>query len=57
MRYYQFFLDNIDNNRLDKSHHTEYTLESFKKEIESAGLKLQFYSIQFGEIWAKCESI
>jgi 2-polyprenyl-3-methyl-5-hydroxy-6-metoxy-1,4-benzoquinol methylase len=34
------------------SHFIEYTLESFKKEIEQAGLKIKNYSIQFGEIWA-----
>ena len=39
--------------RLDKSHYVEYTLESFRKEIESVGLKILTYSVQFGEIWAK----
>ncbi len=38
--------------RLDKSHFTEYTLESFKDELEKVGLNLEKYSIQFGEIWA-----
>lgn len=38
--------------RLDKTHFTEYTLESFQKEIENVGLKIKDYSIQFGEIWA-----
>ena len=38
--------------RLDKTHYIEYTLESFKKELEKAGLNLEKYSIQFGEIWA-----
>lgn len=38
--------------RLDQEHKIEYTLDSFKKEIELAGLKLEDYSIQFGEIWA-----
>ena len=37
--------------RLDKTHYIEYTLESFKKELEKAELKIQNYSIQFGEIW------
>jgi len=36
----------------DRSHFTEYTLESFKNELEKAGLNLIKYSIQFGEIWA-----
>jgi len=38
--------------RLNRGHFTEYTLESFKKEIEQAGLFIQDYSVQFGEIWA-----
>ena len=39
--------------RLDSSHYIEYTFNTFSKEIESVGLKLISYSIQFGEIWAK----
>jgi 2-polyprenyl-3-methyl-5-hydroxy-6-metoxy-1,4-benzoquinol methylase len=38
--------------RLDKTHYTEYTLEDFQKELTSAGLRLETFSIQFGEIWA-----
>jgi hypothetical protein len=38
--------------RLDKTHFIEYTLESFKKELEQASLKIDKFSIQFGEIWA-----
>lgn len=38
--------------RLDPTHFTEYTLESFKEEIANAGLQIQEFSIQFGEIWA-----
>lgn len=38
--------------RSDKTHYTEYTLESFKKELEKAGLNLNKFLIQFGEIWA-----
>ena len=37
--------------RSDKTHYTEYTLESFRDELRKAGLKLEKYSIQFGEIW------
>jgi 2-polyprenyl-3-methyl-5-hydroxy-6-metoxy-1,4-benzoquinol methylase len=40
--------------RLDKTHFTEYTLETFKEELEQAGYSLTSYSIQFGEIWAVC---
>lgn len=36
----------------DKSHFTEYTLESFEDELRKAGLRIQNYSVQFGEIWA-----
>ena len=38
--------------RLDKTHFIEYTLKSFQEELQKAGLKIQNYSIQFGEIWA-----
>lgn len=41
--------------RLDKTHFTEYTLNSFQKELEKSGLKIKDYSIQFGEIWATAE--
>ena len=37
--------------RLDKTHYIEYTLESFKHELQQAGLNLEKYSIKFGEIW------
>ena len=42
--------------RLSDDHYIEYTLETFQKEIESVGLKIITYSIQFGEIWAKIAS-
>ncbi|MFX1257021.1 MAG: class I SAM-dependent methyltransferase [Promethearchaeota archaeon] len=42
--------------RLDPTHYTEYTYNSFKTEIESAGLYIIDYSIQFGELWAKISS-
>lgn len=38
--------------RLDKTHYIEYTLKNFKNELDQAGLNLEKYSIQFGEIWA-----
>ncbi len=38
--------------RLDKTHCIEYTLESFKEELQKANLKIDKFSIQFGEIWA-----
>jgi len=42
--------------RLDKTHQIEYTVESFVMELEKAGLKINNYSIQFGEIWAVVEN-
>lgn len=38
--------------RLDPTHYTEYTLKSLKEELQKAGLKIDKFSIQFGEIWA-----
>lgn len=38
--------------RSDKTHYIEYTLESFKDELNQVSLNLSNYSIQFGEIWA-----
>ena len=38
--------------RLDKTHDIEYTLESFKNELNQADLFIKKHSIQFGEIWA-----
>ena len=43
--------------RLDTSHYTEYTLESFKEELNQAGLKLISHEIRFGEILAKTERL
>lgn len=37
---------------LDSTHFTEYILESFQEELKKAGLNLNKYKIQFGEIWA-----
>jgi hypothetical protein len=39
-------------NRLDLTHHIEYTLESLRDELGKAGLMIERASIQFGEIWA-----
>ena len=41
--------------RLDPTHFTEYSLESFQEELKDAGLNLKEYKIQFGEIWARLE--
>lgn len=36
----------------DPTHHTEYTVKSFREEMEAAGLKVKDISVQFGEIWS-----
>ena len=43
--------------RLDKTHYIEYTFDEFKDELKKAGLEIQDYSIQFGEIWAVVKNI
>jgi 2-polyprenyl-3-methyl-5-hydroxy-6-metoxy-1,4-benzoquinol methylase len=40
--------------RLDVTHHTEYTLESFREEMEQAGLDIAHLEVRWGEIWAEC---
>lgn len=39
--------------RLDSTHETEYTLESFAQEIEKAGLKIIHQEVRWGEIWGE----
>jgi SAM-dependent methyltransferase len=39
--------------RLDPTHFTEYTLESFAEEMESGGLKITHQEVRWGEIWAE----
>jgi SAM-dependent methyltransferase len=38
--------------RLDPTHSVEYTLAGFKKELGAAGLRIDSYNVQFGEIYA-----
>jgi SAM-dependent methyltransferase len=38
--------------RLDSTHETEYTLESFAKEMFAAGLRIDCQVVRWGEIWA-----
>ncbi len=40
----------------DETHFTEYTWQSFKEEIELAGLEIVYYQINWGEIWAEVVS-
>jgi ubiquinone/menaquinone biosynthesis C-methylase UbiE len=39
--------------RLDETHFTEFTVDSFKKETTSAGLKIVYLEVRWGEIWAE----
>jgi SAM-dependent methyltransferase len=39
--------------RLDPTHYTEYTLESFSSELEEAGLRVTHQEVRWGEIWAE----
>jgi SAM-dependent methyltransferase len=39
--------------RLDPTHETEYTLESFAAEIRGAGLQVVHQEVRWGEIWAE----
>lgn len=39
--------------RLDLTHETEYTLESFAEEMKVAGLRITYQEIRWGEIWAE----
>lgn len=38
--------------RLDPTHETEYTLESFRAEMMQAGLSISHQEVRWGEIWA-----
>ncbi len=42
--------------RLDTTHETEYTLESFSSEISEAGLRITHQEVRWGEIWAEVHS-
>jgi 2-polyprenyl-3-methyl-5-hydroxy-6-metoxy-1,4-benzoquinol methylase len=39
--------------RLDDTHETEYTLESFRAEIAAAGLTIRHIEVRWGEIWSE----
>ncbi|NPV85827.1 MAG: methyltransferase domain-containing protein [Anaerolineae bacterium] len=39
--------------RLDPTHETEYTLESFQTEMGEAGLSIDHLEVRWGEIWAQ----
>ncbi len=39
--------------RLDETHETEFTLESFRHETSHAGLEIDHLEVRWGEIWAE----
>jgi 2-polyprenyl-3-methyl-5-hydroxy-6-metoxy-1,4-benzoquinol methylase len=39
--------------RLDTTHETEYTIESFEQEIKEAGFEIRSLEVHWGEIWAE----
>lgn len=39
--------------RLDSTHETEYTLESFAEEMAAAGMKITHQEVRWSEIWAE----
>lgn len=43
--------------RLDETHFTEYTINSFNKEMNEAGLKPVHTKVKWGEIWAEVKPI
>ncbi|MBP1691214.1 MAG: glycosyltransferase [Bacteroidetes bacterium] len=43
--------------RLDPTHETEYTLDSFASEMQEAGLDVTHQEVRWGEIWAECEPV
>ncbi len=43
--------------RLDETHFTEFTRESFEKEMSEAGLKIDYLEVRWGEIWAELKPI
>ena len=42
--------------RLDETHFTEFTVVSFKKEMNTAGLKIIYLEVRWGEIWSELAS-
>jgi hypothetical protein len=38
--------------RLDPTHETEYTVDSFQRELNGAGLSVSDMQVRWGEIWA-----
>ncbi|PLX26224.1 hypothetical protein C0580_00320 [Candidatus Parcubacteria bacterium] len=38
--------------RLDETHFIEYTVEDLEKELEQSGWELDYYQVNWGELWA-----
>ncbi|MEO5346585.1 MAG: class I SAM-dependent methyltransferase [Magnetococcus sp. YQC-9] len=43
--------------RLDTTHETEYTLESFQEEMHASGLTITHLEVRWGEIWAEVRPV
>ncbi len=43
--------------RLDETHFTEFTRESFERETSAAGLTIKYLEIRWGEIWSELTPI
>ncbi len=42
--------------RLDLDHKTEYTLDSFARDVEDGGLKIKHLEVRWGEIWSELQA-
>ena len=38
--------------KLDPTHQTEYSIESFAEEMNEAGIGIKYQEVRWGEIWA-----
>ncbi len=43
--------------RLDSTHDTEYTIESFVAEVKEAGLSVTHMEVRWGEIWSELRTV
>ena len=42
--------------RLDQTHYIEYSMETFKEELQKAGIFVEYSVVKFGEIYAICRA-
>ena len=40
--------------RLDRTHHTEYTVDQFMEEMRESKIEVKNYNVRWGELWAVC---